>query len=88
VNNARVAPPRATYDGMASPERQGHNVPMQALDRRKGDSPDAYDTSSDEEPVVRDVGTANWNDIPDDFLTPRGKNVRDRSRSRGRRKGD
>jgi hypothetical protein len=33
--------------------------------------------------------TENWNDLPKDFLSPRGAgNERVRSASRGRRKGD
>ena len=59
------------------------------------DGADVYDTSSDEEGGQRSdsrahpgnrVAAANWNDIPDDFLSSRGR--KSRSRSRGRRKGD
>lgn len=76
------------------------NMQMQPLDRRKGqtqqsgsrsDSVDSYDTSSDEDVQTQGQrgvnGTANWNDIPDDFLAARATQG-SRSRSRGRRKGD
>ena len=55
------------------------------------DDVDAYDTSSDEDSQRRGhangaPGTmANWNDVPDDFLTTKAGS---RSRSRGRQKGD
>ncbi|KAK5167428.1 palmitoyltransferase for Vac8p [Saxophila tyrrhenica] len=60
-----------------------------------GGEVDSYDTSSDEDVQQRRFeargtnGTANWNDIPDDFLSAgrRSEGV-NRSRSRGRRKGD
>ena len=72
----------------------GSHVQMQPLDRRKAspcrdDDVDSYDTSSDEDDQqrLRHQGTANWNDIPENFLGP-GRNVGSRSRSRGRRKGD
>lgn len=89
-------------NGYANGGSGGH-VQMQALDRQRatpgqsseGDV-DGYDTSSDED-VHRQraqrghskasSGTANWNDVPDDFLGPSRK-VGSRSRSRGRRKGD
>ena len=71
---------------------------MLPLDRRKGqESPDNYDTSSDEDVQPRNsnrrsVKTANWNDIPEDFLTSGSRDGKrsagSRSRSRGRRKGD
>ena len=77
----------------------GRNMQMQPLDRRKApsggfgsgsDDVDSYDTSSDEDGQRRGLGgggTANWNDIPEDFLgTARSQGSR--SRSRGRRKGD
>ena len=69
---------------------------LQPMERRKasGDM-NEYDTSSDEEvqkrgsrPVSGTV-TENWNDVPEDFLSPRGAvNENVRSASRGRRKGD
>lgn len=57
------------------------------------DDVDSYDTSSDDDvqqqqrrPLSQGKsGMANWNDIPDDFLSAGRAN---RSRSRGRRKGD
>ena len=54
------------------------------------DDVDSYDTSSDEDVQQQQwrpnsQGTANWNDIPDDFLSAGRAN---RSHSRGRRKGD
>lgn len=74
------------------------SMQMLPLDRRKGqESPDNYDTSSDEDVPRRagnrrSVGTANWNDIPEDLLasgsTNGKRNTGSRSRSRGRRKGD
>ena len=91
VDRPRPAPPRVSghnSDGMSSE--------MQPIGRRKasGDM-NEYDTSSDEEvqkrssrPVSGTV-TENWNDVPDDFLAPRGAgSERVRSASRGRRKGD
>lgn len=75
------------------------DLQLQPLDRRKqsGDA-DGYDTSSSDEEVKRmynHVGIqghgngtmANWNDVPDDFLTPK-RNGSGRSSSRGRKKGD
>ena len=75
----------------------GVGMQMQPLDRRKGESADGYDTSSDEEQPRQGQGrtnggagsnTANWNDVPDDFLGLSSKGNGSRSRSRGRRKGD
>lgn len=92
VNQARNAPPRMTSPA----NRQVADMQMQPLDRRKGqssDEADSYDTSSDEE-VKRMYaheqiqGTGNWNDVPDDYLSPRRNGGVGRSRSRGRRKGD
>jgi hypothetical protein len=72
---------------------------MQPIGRRKvsGDA-NEYDTSSDEDAPKRGgsrplsgatASTSNWNDIPDDFLSAKGKgSERMRSASRGRRKGD
>jgi hypothetical protein len=71
---------------------------MQPIGRRKasGDG-NEYDTSSDEDaprrggsrPLSGAAATRDWNDIPDDFLSARGKeSERVRSASRGRRKGD
>lgn len=72
-------------------------VQMQNMDRRRvqhdEEEGDAYDTSSDDEQPLSKVreqvrsGTANWNDVPEEFLAPSGS-ARSRSRSRGRRKGD
>ncbi|KAF2156949.1 hypothetical protein K461DRAFT_273043 [Myriangium duriaei CBS 260.36] len=76
-----------------SPGRRPHPgvpVQMQRLDR--GDDGDEYDTSSDEEHRVgartrREGGqTANWNDVPADFLPDRSNSRR--GGSRGRQKGD
>ena len=75
------------------------SMQMLPLDRRKGqsspDGVDSYDTSSDEDAQRRSGGrwngngrTANWNDIPDDFLTSGKRGPGSRSQSRGRRKGD
>lgn len=76
------------------------SMQMLPLDRRKAqsgsDEPDGYDTSSDEDVQLRPGprahgGTANWNDIPEDFLRPGSRNGNgraSRSGSRGRRKGD
>jgi len=67
------------------------SVAMQNIDRRKQDDDDVYDTSSDEDSTRRSgtralaSRTANWNDIPEDFLSSRQKQ---RSSSRGRPKGD
>lgn len=63
------------------------------------DSGDSYDTSSDEDAFVRrqqqgrqsvraNGNTANWNDIPDEFLATRSNGSANRSGSRGRPKGD
>lgn len=91
VDRPRPAPPRVSghnSDGMSSE--------MQPLERRKASGDlNEYDTSSDEEmqkrgsrPVSGTV-TENWNDVPDDFLAPKGAGKeRVRSASRGRRKGD
>jgi palmitoyltransferase len=94
VDRPRPAPPRVSgnnADGMGSE--------MQPIGRRKvsGDA-NEYDTSSDEDAPKRGgsrplsgtaASTSNWNDIPDDFLSAKGKgNERIRSASRGRRKGD
>ena len=75
----------------------GSQVQMQPLDRRKvagGSDGDDYDTSSDEEPRQQrqwpqrvQSSTANWNDVPDEFLGA-GRQGGSRSRSRGRPKGD
>nr|OQO30245.1 hypothetical protein B0A51_01793 [Rachicladosporium sp. CCFEE 5018] len=98
-----TAPPQAPPPRMdsnlafgATPASYASNgMQMQSLDRRQAEeSPDGYDTSSDEElrKVHKPQGnTANWNDLPEDFLAPKrgdGRGVRERSRSRGRRKGD
>lgn len=70
------------------------DVPMQPLDRRKAsESPDHYDTSSDEEAHKRAKqsaahNTSNWNDLPEEFLAPSSGGAPSRSRSTGRRKGD
>lgn len=87
--------PSRRANGHARPESQ---VQMQPLDRRKapgGDDGHDYDTSSDEDsraqqqrqwPGRAQESTANWNDIPADFLgSGRSGN---RSSSRGRPKGD
>lgn len=89
-------PPRPNSQANGHPA-----VQMQPLDRRKGpggaaDDHDACATSSDEEARRRDprrptpTATADWNDVPEDFLAPRASARRagSRSRSRGRTKGD
>ena len=71
------------------------SVQMQPLDRQTGfsdDATDQYDTSSDENGRPSSTGprqedTANWNDIPDEFIAARN-GPSNRSHSRGRRKGD
>jgi palmitoyltransferase ZDHHC2/15/20 len=75
-------------------------TPLNGPPRASGsDEIDVYDTSSDEDvsensrrgKVNAPNDTANWNDIPDDFLSARNKassSTSNRSRSRGRRKGD
>lgn len=93
--------PSSNGNGIGEYEEEGSaQMQMQPLDRRKGPprSPSAvegdnYDTSSDEDaakrPAARPVnGTANWNDIPDGFLSSKSKGEGGRSHSRGRRKGD
>lgn len=88
VDRPRAAPPRVSGH---SPDGMGSE--MQPIGRRKvsGDG-NEYDTSSDEERPKRvssNAATGNWNDIPEDFLSPKGaSNDRIRSASRGRRKGD
>jgi hypothetical protein len=92
VDRPRAAPPRVSGH---SPDGMGRE--MQPIGRRMGSGDgNEYDTSSDED-VSQRVGsrplsgatTGNWNDIPEDFLVPKGnKNERVRSASRGRRKGD
>lgn len=92
VDRARPAPPRVSGH---SPDGMGSE--MQPVGRRKpsGDM-NEYDTSSDEDfqkrgsrPSSGAAATENWNDVPDDFLSPRAAgNERVRSASRGRRKGD
>lgn len=88
VDRPRPAPPRVSGH---SPNGMGRE--MQPLGRRRtsGDA-NEYDTSSDDDRPKRGsqpVSTDNWNDIPDDFLSPKGAtNERIRSASRGRRKGD
>lgn len=75
------------------PPQAGQENEMQPLDRRKAGDADAYDTSSDEDMARRPQqngttgGTSNWNDLPDEFLVPRTSQG-NRSRSRGRTKGD
>lgn len=86
----------AQMNGRQSPVKPTNgnsSMQMQPLDRRKG-SPsqaDAYDSSSDEDVPQsqrrEENRTSNWNDIPDDFLDPKGGSAR-RSRSQGRPKGD
>jgi hypothetical protein len=93
VDRPRPAPPRVSGH---SPDGMGRE--MQPIGRRKasGDG-NEYDTSSDEDaprrggsrPLSGAAATRDWNDIPDDFLSARGKeSERVRSASRGRRKGD
>lgn len=91
VDRPRPAPPRVSGqspNGMASE--------MQPMDRRNlaGDR-DEYDTSSDEDAQKRGsrqaagAATENWNDVPDDYLPPKGSaGQAGRNVSRGRRKGD
>lgn len=101
VNHAPPPPPGMGSSPTRRPNGHSHagsQVQMQPLDRRKapgGDDVDDYDTSSDEEPRQQQSrqwparvqsSTANWNDIPDDFLASRQPGSR--SRSRGRPKGD
>lgn len=94
----RSHPPNHRPNGSLQHMNSGSHMQMQPLDRRKGppgrsspDDGDEYDTSSDDEPLARrqwparaQSTTANWNDVPDDFLA-RGTS---RSRSRARQKGD
>ena len=102
VNQA--PPPPGGIVGSPTRRANGHphagsQVQMQPLDRRKApdrDDGDDYDTSGDEEhraqhpprqwPARVQSSTANWNDVPDDFLSSGGSG--NRSRSRGRPKGD
>lgn len=96
MDRAQPAPPRVSghaADGMGSE--------MQPIDRRKNSAEDRdeYETSSDEDVQKRGsrkvsagghaAATENWNDVPEDFLSPRAAaSQRVRSSSRGRRKGD
>ncbi|KAM0722702.1 hypothetical protein Q7P37_002143 [Cladosporium fusiforme] len=94
VDRPTPAPPRVSGH---SPDGMGSE--MQPIDRNRGVSGDRdeYETSSDED-VQRGArkassggaaATENWNDVPDDFLSPKGPaSHRVRSSSRGRRKGD
>lgn len=94
VDRPRPAPPR-----VSGHNTEGMGSEMQPIGRRRvsGDAHE-YDTSSDEDRPKRGgsravsgatASTSNWNDIPDDFLSAKGKgNERIRSASRGRRKGD
>lgn len=75
----------------AAMSQPAQDVAMHNIDRRKQDDEDEYETSSDEDSTRRPNGralashTANWNDIPDDFLSSRREQ---RSSSRGRQKDD
>ncbi|KAK3686656.1 palmitoyltransferase for Vac8p [Vermiconidia calcicola] len=84
-------------DRRKAPPSSGRPTPL----RQSSDGVDSYDTSSDEGSEHRQArghrpqggsAMANWNDIPDDFLSASGKgkgaDTGSRSRSRGRRKGD
>lgn len=92
VDRPRPAPPRLSGNGA---EYVGSE--MQPIDRRRGDR-DEYDTSSGDEELQKRgarnssgaaAATENWNDVPDDFLSPRAAiDKKARSVSRGRRKGD
>lgn len=96
--SSRMSPSRQRLNGGNS--NSSVDLPMQRLGSRKdSDDTDSYDTSSSDEDVKRMYGhvdmqgvsgpTANWNDVPDDYLAARGRNGGvGRSRSRGRRKGD
>ncbi|EMC97895.1 hypothetical protein BAUCODRAFT_407089 [Baudoinia panamericana UAMH 10762] len=96
VNQAHNAMPLLNGHVRGTGSRSETELQMQSLDRRKtnGDDVDAYDTSSDEDvkqmyshPQIQ--GTGNWNDVPDEFLSPKRSGATgQRSHSRGRRKGD
>lgn len=84
----------AVHEGRRSPAKHlngDSSMQMQPLDRRKHSSSSDvdYDTSSDEEGRQKKnpSATANWNDIPEDFLDPKASQGR-RSRSQARTKGD
>jgi hypothetical protein len=91
VDRPKPTPPRVSGN---SPSRDGMGREMQPIGRRKASGDvNEYDTSSDEDrprrPLSGAASTGNWNDIPEDFLAPKGATgERVRSASRGRRKGD
>lgn len=104
MESGRSSPMRRSYTQQKGGEGEGaRDLQLQPLDRRKSGGSGEYETSSDEERGwqrqggrqasvgARKGGTANWNDLPEDFLGPRkesGGGVGGRSHSRGRRKGD
>lgn len=92
VDQQKSAPP-PPRNGAHMNGDAGQVNEMQPLDRRRASDVDGYDTSSDEDLSRRQqqqqngTGTSNWNDVPEDFLAP-SAGQGNRSRSRGRTKGD